>query len=95
MTLNFMPEKRTPEHLAGLEGFIRSHIVDPDDLVYALSRHRYIRMVVGCVIETTDDSDDFLPFLFSLASSMNALTFFYDRLYDFSGETLASARDGE
>ena len=93
MKMNFMPDAELGPHLKGLEGFIRQQIVDPDSLVYTLARHHYIRMAIGCVIEADEESPEMVPFLFQFASSLNALTFFYDRLYDFSGEALASARE--
>ena len=93
MKMNFMPDAELGPHLKGLEGFIRQQIVDRDSLVYTLARHHYIRMAIGCVIEADEESPEMVPFLFQFASSLNALTFFYDRLYDFSGEALASARE--
>ncbi|MFT5469924.1 MAG: hypothetical protein ACI8UO_005047 [Verrucomicrobiales bacterium] len=92
MTLNFMPSDQLDPHLQGLIGYVRAHIVDDDSLGYALGRLNYVRMSLGCVIEHEEDSDDFVDFLFRFFGSLNGLLFFFDRLYDFTGDTLASSR---
>ncbi len=95
MTLNFMPTQQFDEHMAGFEGYVRTHLFDSDSLTYALARLLHVRMCLGCIIEHEEDSEDFVTFLFQFYGALNGILFFYDRAYDFNGDILASSRDDE
>ncbi|WP_411846070.1 hypothetical protein AAFN60_21430 [Roseibacillus persicicus] len=95
LKLNFMPDGEMEEHLRGFSGYIQRFATDSETNLYAQARLHYVNMVAGCEIEHHEEDEDFVSFLFKLSGGLNGLLFFYDRVYDFSGDVLASSRADE
>ena len=94
--MNFMPAEQIQTHLNGLEGFIRKvGCANNDKLLYTLSRVRYVRFVIGCVINPGFDKDGkTLQFLGNFACGLNGLLFVQNSVLDYDGEALAGALRG-
>jgi hypothetical protein len=89
VTMHFTPPGDLGEHLEGFMGYAQHIISDPDTLAHALMRIRYVRMLLGCVIEYEEaEIEEVLSFLFSFNSNICGLLFFEDTIFDFSGEPL-------
>ena len=89
--VNFMSPVALVQHLAGFEGWARSVIVNKDNLVYALARIRYVRLVMGCEIEANDGRvEEGQRALKRLGEELNALLFLPPGyLLDCDGSALA------
>jgi hypothetical protein len=88
-TMHFTPPGDLQEHLKGFAGYAQHVIRDKDTLAYALMRIRYVRMLLGCVIDCDEEqTEEVLSFLFSFNSNLCGLLFFEDTIFDFAGEPL-------
>jgi hypothetical protein len=94
VTMNFMPSEELDEHLHGFEGYIRSIITDPEELLYPLARLHNVKMCIGCNIEHDEsDTEAVHTFLFNFNGAVNGLLFLYDSVFDFTGSALVSPAD--
>jgi hypothetical protein len=90
LRMRFMPPDKVEEHLRSLEQFARQNISKADLLTLVLSRLRYRRFVIGCVIEPEYDDDGTVQeFVFKFNALLNGLLFTFDTLFDYDGEALA------
>ena len=89
ITMSFMPPGDIDEHLRGFSGYAEHIIKDRDVLLYTLSRIRYVRMSIGCVIQhAPEHTEDVHNFLFNFSSVLNGLLFLYDSIYDHNAKEL-------
>lgn len=90
LTLNFMSEEKTSQHLQGFAGWVEHVLHDQEQLIYVLSRMRNIRLVMGGVIEPDlDEQGAVQQFLFEFNDRLNGLLFFHNTIFDFDGEPIA------
>jgi hypothetical protein len=89
--MNFMPPDQIPNHLNGLEGYVKKMgCANNDKLLYALSRIGHVRFVIGCVINPGfDKNGQTIQFLGNFTSGLNGLLFVHNSLLDYDGEALA------
>jgi hypothetical protein len=92
VTMNFMPEDQVAEHLEGLAGYAQQVIHDRDQLIYALTRIRNVRLVCGCVVTPDfDDAGMIQDFLFRFIGAANGLLFFANTIFDYDGRALGES----
>ena len=90
ITMNFMPASEVKEHLDGFSGWVQKVLDDKDQLIYVLARIRYVRMVLGCVVEPGFDEEGLNgAFLFNFNMNLNGLLFYNNTIFDFDGEPIA------
>ncbi len=90
VTVNFMPSDKIPGHLQGLSGWVQQMLEDPDQLTHVLSRIRYVRLPLGCIIEPGFDEDNQIQqFIFNLNDRLNGIMFLSNTIFDFDGEPIA------
>jgi hypothetical protein len=84
-----MPNEMMAEHLEGFSCFVRQFIHNSDKLLYTLSRIRYVRMVLGCVITPGfDEGGTMQDFVFHFNTRLNGLLFISDTIFDYDAEPL-------
>ncbi|MEP7218130.1 MAG: hypothetical protein ABI876_04395, partial [Bacteroidota bacterium] len=90
VAMNIMPSDEMGEHLREFSDYASHVIKDDDDLLYTLARIKYVRMVLGCIVEhKEEDIDAVHSFLISFNGALNGLLFIYDSIIDWSGEALS------
>ena len=89
VTMSFMPTPQIEQHLKGFSEFAQSVIKDKDRLIYALSRIRQVRFVLGCAITPNfDESGTIEDFLFRFNGHVNGMLFFEDTLFGYNRQPL-------
>lgn len=94
ITMDFAPAGELNNRLNGLMGIAQDSIADKDLQIYALSRIRDTRMMIGIVIEPgldpdSDDNDDqVLDFLFEINNRLSGLLLLNDAIWDYDAECL-------
>lgn len=87
--VNILPSDELPRHMEGFERYIRSQLTDRDNLIYLLSRHRHVRMCLGCVLmHDSAAEDETVDFLFEFNAAVHGVLFLYDSVWDWTGDAL-------
>ena len=92
--MNYSSSADLASRLDGFMGFARESISDKDRLIYALSRIRDTRLMIGCVIEpgldpeSEDNDQQAVDFLFEINSHLSGLLFINDAIFDYDAECL-------
>jgi hypothetical protein len=89
--MNFMPQQELSTHLNGFAGYARKVFSgEEDDLIYLLSRIRYVSFAMGSVISPGfDQQGNVEAFLLDFTSRLNGLLFIHNSIVDHNGQPLA------
>ena len=92
VVMNFMPQDRIAEHLAGMSAMVEQEVRDRTRLPYIQQRIGQVRFVIGCVApQGFDDKGAILETLMRLNCELNGLFFLGDSLFDKDATPLAGS----